>query len=390
MARRKTQGHLFFLCFLAALIEGYDLQAAGVTAPKFAPQFHFDPAALAWVFSANTFGLFLGAIIGGRLADTAGRRLVLITSLAVFGAFSLATAVSPDGAVFIALRFLTGLGLGGALPNFIAMTAEATTPENAARRVTLVSSAMPMGGAIAAALMVLAPAMDWRIVFWIGGLAPLFLAAAMLAALPESPAFQRDRVDTVAIRQALAGEGRTRTTLLLWLAFFLNVLVLHLMLNWLPSLLVGKGFAKPEAVAVALAFTLGGAAGGLALGALARREGRLLTYILTWLGMAAGMAWLGLVQYNLTLAIAAGASAGFCVTGGLFLLYGLAAELYPAHLRGTGVGFAVGVGRLGSVAGPLFAGVLLVSGRTPGTVMLALVPMILIALAAVTPLVRRR
>lgn len=384
---RSVRGMNVLLCFVAAMVEGFDLQSAGVTAPRFSAVFHFDPGVLSWVFSANTFGLFLGAIIGGRLADRIGRRRVLIGSLAVFGVFSLATALSYDGGLFIAMRFLTGLGLGGAFPNFIALTAEASAPETAARRVTLLSAGMPLGGAVAAVLMVLAPAMDWRIVFWIGGFAPIGLAIVMLFALAESPVFRRE--DKANIRQALAGEGRLITSLLLWVGFFFTVLVLHLMLNWLPSLLVGKGFTRPEAIGAALAFTLGGAAGGVGLGLLDRRKGRRVVYILTWLGMAAGMAWLGLVPHDLTLAVVAAGFAGFCVTGGLFLLYGLAAERYPVQVRGTGVGFAVGVGRLGSVVGPLFAGVLLVAGQSAGTVMVALVPMILIALVAILPVLRK-
>ena len=378
----------FVLCVLAALAEGYDLQSAGVAAPRFAPLFHLDPAHLTWVFGGNTFGLFVGAIAGGRLADQFGRRGVLIASLAAFGAFSIATAFAPDASLLIAMRFLTGLGLGGALPNIIALTAEAGQDAHAARRVTLVSSGMPFGGAVAGLVMATWPGIGWQAIFWIGGLLPLVLAVVMIKALPESQTFVRqDRIDA---RQALWGEGRSLTTLLLWLAFFFTLLVLYLMLNWLPSLLVTRGFTRPQATLAALSFTLGGGIGGLIIGSMAGIRWRGWLCAVTWLGMAAGMAWLASVGHDVTQAYVAAFVAGLFVIGGQFLLYGLSAEPYPPELRATGVGFAVGVGRLGSIAGPLFAGVLLTSGGDPRTVLLGLVPMILVATFAAVLVGRRK
>lgn len=392
MTRRKPDrlGLIFPLGCLAALCEGYDLQSAGLTAPKFAPLFHLDPAHLSWVFTANTIGLFVGAVSGGRIADTAGRRIVLIASMALFGVFSIATALSPDSQSLILMRFLTGLGLGGALPNLIALTAESTAPDRAATRVTLLSAAMPAGGGIASALLAFIPSLDWRLIFWIGGFAPLAVAAVMLMVLPESPAFaDRTQTDRVATLAALTEDGRTKTTLRLWAAFFLTLMVLYLLLNWLPVLLVSKGYSKPEAAMVALSFTVGGVLGSIAIGRLARQAKRWRIYLATWIGMALSMAGLGLIAHNLPLGLLAGFGVGIFVNGGQFLLYGLSAEPYPALLRGTGVGFAVGVGRFGSIAGPLFAGWLLASGKDAGTVLTGVVPLILLALVAVLPLARR-
>lgn len=389
MSDRKP-GVTFALCFLAALAEGYDLQCAGLTAPKFAPVFHLDPAHLSWVFTANTIGLFLGAIAGGRIADGIGRRWLLTGSMAVFGLFSIASAMAPDSPALILMRFLTGLGLGGALPNIIALTAEASDPRTAATRVTMLSAAMPFGGGAAGGLLVAFPAIDWRVIFWVGGVAPLLTAAVMVFALPESPVFAvRRDPEKVNILKALSEDSRALATVLLWVSFFCTLLVLYLLLNWLPSLLVGKGFAKTEAAMVAMIFTLGGGLGGLCLGPLARRSVRRWLFCLTWLGMAGGMVWLSLVGHDVMMASLAGLILGFFVIGGQFLLYGLSSELYPDRMRGTGVGFAVGVGRLGSVAGPLLAGGLLVAGKSSATVMQAVVPLILLALAAVLPLVWR-
>ena len=383
-SKKASPGLVFFLCFIAGLCEGYDLQSAGITAPKFAPVFHLLPAQLGWVFSASTFGLFIGALVGGRLSDRIGRRSVLIASLVLFGLFSIGTALVADTNSLLLMRFLTGLGLGGAMPNLIALTAETGKPERAAVRVTMLSSAMPFGGFLVGGLMVSRPDIAWQSVFWIGGIAPILVAAMMLFALPESAAFRSNRETgvTVNILDALAGEKRLSITLLMWICAFFTSLALYLLINWLPSLLVSKGFLKTDASKIAMVLTLGGAASGFAFGALVRVRQRGWLYLFTWFGMAASVAWMARLDHNIALACAAGFGMGFFLSGGGFLLYALATELYPSAGRGTGVGFLVGVSRLGAVAGPFLAGVLLTANRDATTVMLSLVPLIGAALVA--------
>ena len=382
--RPSSPALVFFLCFIAGLCEGYDLQSAGIAAPKFAPIFHLDPAHLGWVFSASTFGLFIGALVGGRLADRIGRRGVLIASMLIFGLFSIGTALVSDVNSLLLMRFLTGLGLGGAMPNLIALTAEAGKPERAAMRVTMLSSAMPFGGFLVGGLMVARPDIDWKSVFWIGGLAPIAVAALMLFALPESDAFRSNRAlgIRVDIPKALAGEKRLAPTLLMWTAAFFTSLALYLLINWLPSLLVSKGFLKTDASKIAMVLTLGGAASGFVFGALARTRQRSVLYLLTWLGMIVSVAGMAMVSHALPLACLAGFGIGFFLSGGGFLLYAFATELYPSAGRATGVGFLVGASRLGAVAGPLLAGILLTADRDARDVMLSLVPLIAIALIA--------
>ncbi len=382
--RKTPTGLVFALCFVAGLCEGYDLQSAGITAPKFAPVFHLLPTQLGWVFSASTFGLFIGALIGGRLADRVGRRGVLIASMVTFGLFSIGTALVADTNNLLLMRFLTGLGLGGAMPNLIALTAEAGKPERAAVRVTMLSSAMPFGGFLVGGLMVARPDIAWQSVFWIGGIAPILVAALMLFTLPESAAFRSNRETgvTVNILDALTGENRLGATLLMWIAAFFTSLALYLLINWLPSLLIGKGFLKADASKIAMVLTLGGAASGFAFGALVRVRQRGWLYLFTWLGMAASVAWMARLDHNIALACAAGFGIGFFLSGGGFLLYALATELYPSAGRGTGIGFLVGVSRLGAAAGPLLAGVLLTADRGASEVMLSLLPLIAIALVA--------
>ncbi|HTM82279.1 MFS transporter [Asticcacaulis sp.] len=384
MTRPTSPALVFALCFIAGLCEGYDLQSAGIAAPKFAPVFHLDPTHLGWVFSASTLGLFIGALIGGRLADQIGRRGVLIASMLIFGLFSIGTALVSDTNSLLLMRFLTGLGLGGAMPNLIALTAEAGRPERAAVRVTMLSSAMPFGGFLVGALMVARPDIDWKAVFWIGGLAPIAVAALMLFALPESEAFTHNRAQGIRadIPKALAGEKRLTPTLLMWAAAFFTSLALYLLINWLPSLLVSKGFLKADASKIIMVLTLGGAASGFVFGALARVRRRSVLYLLTWLGMIISVAGMAVVSHNIALACLAGFGIGFFLSGGGFLLYALATELYPSAGRATGLGFLVGASRLGAVAGPLLAGMLLTADRDAGEVMLSLVPLIAIALVA--------
>ena len=253
---------VFALCFLAGLCEGYDMLVAGMTAPKFAPVFHLDPAHLGGVFSANTFGLFVGALIGGRLADRIGRRTVVIASLVVLGVFSIATAYAGTVDILLAMRFLAGLGIGGTLPNLLALTAESSRDTSAGMRVTMLGSAMPFGGGIVAVLLATRPDIAWQSVFWIGGVAPLAVAALILIALPESTVFREQQAagDKVNIAKALAGDRRLTASVLLWAGSFFTALALYMLINWLPSLLVAKGFAKPDASKISILLTLGGAA----------------------------------------------------------------------------------------------------------------------------------
>lgn len=382
------------LCVLAAMIEGLDIQSAGVAAPRMAPEFHLDPHQLGYVLAASPLGLLIGAALGGRLADRFGRKAMLIASMLTYGAFSIMTAHASGYASLVIVRLLCGLGLGGALPNLIALCAEAAHFKRRNAVVSLMAAGMPVGGVVSSliALKWGAPA-DWRMIFWIGGLAPVVLAPVIALLLPESRRFREAASEgavRVGIFQALFADGRAVGTLLVGLSFFCAFLVLYLLQNWMPSLMVAKGFTKPEAFQIQAAFNVGGAAGAIVLGWLMDRSRRWAVIAVAYAGMAAALFLLGGMGHDLTEALGLGLMVGVFVTGSQLIQYGLTSALYATAFRGTGVGFAVALGRLGSIVGPLAAAALLGAGKSAPQVLAALLPVVLVGgLAAIGVTLRR-
>jgi AAHS family 3-hydroxyphenylpropionic acid transporter len=384
------------LCAAAALAEGFDTQSMGVAAPRVIAEFGLSPAQAGIVFSSATFGLFLGAALGGRIADYFGRKRALVASLLLFGLFSLLTATSSGAGSLTAARLFTGLGLGGAMPNFIALSSESTSARAKVSAVTLVMAGMPFGGALSAILSLSAQlGWSWRWIFVVGGVVPMMLAIIMAYCLPEqrkitdaAPESGVSRVES--FRAVLFGRGRAATTVMLWVAFFFTQLVLLLMLNWLPSLIIGLGFSHTEASAASVYFGLSGSLGAVLLGHLHAGESRRRWVILTYMGMAAALAMVAWVGKAFWLIAAACAVAGVFVIGAQLILFALVPLYYPASIRGTGVGASVAVGRLGSVVGPLFAGSLLASGGGSAAVLVAIIPFVAIAGSAALALTWRR
>ena len=371
------------LCTLVAVFEGFDLQSAGVVAPRLAPVFHMTPAELGWFFSASTFGLVLGAAIGGRLSDLMGRKGVLILSTAVFGLLSVGTALATSAEGLLACRFLTGVGLGGALPNLIALVAENVRDERGATSIGLLYAGLPAGGALASLVTVFGSD-DWRLVFLVGGLAPLATIPLLVRFLPDSPKLSELRGTgggprRPGVGEALFGSGRAVRTAVLWGGFFCALLTMYLLLNWLPSLLVSRGLTRPQASMVQVAFNLLGALGSIATGMLTDRLPRRLAIVGVFAASAGSLVLLASIPPVFGLSVMAGGLVGGAVLGAQSIYYALAPRLYPTTVRGAGVGFAVAVGRLGSAVGPLLAAALLGSGRSPSQVLLVLLPIISVA-----------
>jgi MFS transporter, AAHS family, 3-hydroxyphenylpropionic acid transporter len=370
------------LCAAAALFEGFDNQSMGVAAPRVIAEFALSTTQATLIFSAATVGLFLGAGIGGRCADFIGRKRTLIATLLLFGLCSLLTALAVGPKTLLTMRFLTGLGLGGAMPNFISLSSESTPADRRISVVTVIMAAMPLGGALAAAVSLGGQVgWNWRVIFYIGGLVPIVTAMLMQrlladprkgGAAPAGPA----QIEGVA--SILFGRDRATTTALLWAGFFFTQLVLYLMLNWLPSLIIGLGFTRGQASWTSVCFNLGGAAGAGFLGKLHAGNHRRQWVFTTYAGMAVALTAVASINKVFAVALLACAFAGVFIVGAQLILFALAPLYYRKVIRGTGVGAAVAVGRLGTVVGPIFAGVLLAGGSSSAAVLLGIIPFVLL------------
>ena len=374
------------LCFLVAVLEGVDLQAAGVAAPRLGPAFHMTPGQLGWFFSASTFGLMLGAAFGGRLSDRFGRKSVLLFAIAAFGLMSIANALAPDVNALLLTRFLTGVGLGGALPNLLALVAENTPVGRRSGALTALYAGMPTGGTLVSLVSLAGGANDWRNVFIAGGVGPLIMVPVLWFLLPDSRELKAVQAEAPGgglhprgIAFALVGESRAVRTGLLWVAFFLALVCMYVLLNWLPTLLVGRGLSKPNASWVQMSFNLFGALASVATGLLMDRLPLSKVAVGCFVGAVAGLIVLWLAPVSLAVSLFAGGLVGETISMTQAFLYALAPPTYPTQVRGTGVGAAVAVGRFGSAAGPLLAAALLGSGAAPQQVVMFLVPTIAIS-----------
>ncbi|HDR9011393.1 TPA: 3-(3-hydroxy-phenyl)propionate transporter MhpT [Burkholderia vietnamiensis] len=392
VAARPAVATTLGLCFAIALLEGLDLQSVGVAAPRMAHEFGLSVSQMGLAFSAGTFGLLPGAMLGGWLADRIGRKQVLIASVCLFGLLSIATAQVSGFAMLVAVRALTGLGLGGAMPNLIALSSESVEPRSRSSAVAVMYCGIPFGGVIASLIgVLLAGDAEWRHIFYVGGVGPLLLAPVLIALLPESRAFLDVSASGAArptVGHTLFGGARTGTTLALWLSYFCTLIVLYFLLNWLPSLMAAKGLARSQAGIVQIFFNIGSGLGVLGIGMLMDRLRPSRVVGGMYAGIVLSLAALAIAPGLLWLSVAAFA-AGMFVVGGQSVLYALAAIYYPTAMRGTGVGSAVAVGRLGSVVGPLAAAQLLAMGRSASVVIGASIPVTLVAAIAALVLIRR-
>ncbi|WP_408589840.1 3-(3-hydroxy-phenyl)propionate transporter MhpT [Novosphingobium sp.] len=380
------------ICFLVAICEGVDLQAAGVAAPHIVPLFGLTPVQTGWFFSSSTLGLLIGAPLAGWLADRVGRKLMLVISIVVFSLFALSTAFAFDFDSLLVVRFATGIGLGGAAPNLVTLASENSRPDRRGLAVALMYCGMPLGGAMAS-LVTMIGGSDWRDVFYLGGGVPLILVPFVIIALKDShreALAKRTEQQRVGIVRALFGDGRAASTVLLWTAFSFILLVMYLLLNWLPSLLVGRGFTRTVAAQVQIAFNLGGVLGCVVIGRLIDSSYRLIVALASFVATIAFLLALAAMPAVTAVAIVVGALVGFGILGNQAMLYAFAPQCYPASVRGTGVGAAVAAARLGSLLGPLVAGQLLGAGEDAATVLYAMLPFVGVgAIAGVMLSVRR-
>lgn len=373
-----------FLCFIFAIIEGFDLQSMGVAAPRMKAEMLLSSAQMGWIFSAAVLGTLPGALIAGRLSDSIGRKKVLIACILIFGLMSLLTPFVHDYNAMLLVRFLTGLGMGGALPIVITMVSEAVPEQYKATAVSSMYCGMPLGGFFTSVVALsLTADHEWRYIFYFGGIAPLVLVPFLIFLLPESKAYLNKNTTTEttqkpSIISVLFAKPRILITSSLWLSFFGTLLVLTLLQNWLPTLISGLGLSKEQASYIQMGFNLGGSIGVLILGFMLDRMNKFVIVSCVYAGILISLVSLAYSNTTLMFTLSA-AGCGMFVIGCQSILYSLAAQYYPTEMRGTGVGAAVAIGRIGAFVGPLFAGYLLSVGQSEIFVIASSIPMILLA-----------
>ncbi len=369
------------LCFLTAVLEGYDVQAFGIAAPKLVAALGLDPAQQGLAASLAMAGLVCGAFLGGRAADRFGRKPILLAAAATFGLCSIWTGLCTHFTELLLARFVTGIGFGGAFPVLIAIAAEVAAPARRATVNNLIFCGFPAGGSLVSLLGHMGgAALDWRTIFLVGGAMPLVLLPLLWAFLPETkPALEEH--ETTRLRDALFDRGRALVTALLASASFLIVMLLYLILNWLPSLVIAKGLAPQDGAAAAFAFNIAGLCGTALLGLVVDRIGAKRTFLIGYGALLAGVFLLGTAAAAATTEIFS-AVTGFFTVGISCALYALAPSYYPASLRAAACGAIVGIGRLGTIAGPLLAGELRQAGWSADHVIEAMLPIVLVGGAA--------
>ena len=415
------QLRVFLLCAAVLFVDGFDVQGITYVAPAISREWGLPRGAFGPTFSAGLFGLMLGAILLAPLADRIGRRRVIILSCAAFGLGTLLTVWVASLSALLVLRFFTGFGLGSALPNAIGLASEYAPERRRALVVMFVGSGISMGsigsGMVAAQFV---NTLGWRMLFVAGGALPLLLAFVLWRALPESIRFAAllpqgqdeakrllhkirpevgsgDDVRIVsgdghggkAVVADLFRDGRGPATIALWVAFFMSLLNVYLAINWLPTSLNASGFTVPQAAFMTSLYHFGGVAGTYAIGLLMDRLGPqkmvLTALLLALIGFYAFSSGTGLTQWPTTAVLML---AGFGVIGAQVGLTALSAITYPVAIRSTGLGWGLGMGRIGSIVGPTVGGWLLATAANPRSVYAICVVPIAIGMAAVAMLMK--
>lgn len=377
---------------LVLVLDGFDGQTINFLAPSIAESTRIPLHSFGPILSASLIGLMIAALTTGPIADHWGRKWPVILSTLSFAVFSLLSAHANTPGEFLILRFLTGLGLGGAMPNVVALASEYVPRRLLAVLISILFIGMPLGGTISGfTARAMVPVWGWRSVFLVGGVLPLAIALLLIAVLPESIQFLATRgkdlkkVTKILARIApnlappgvnvpittpvkehrgvpvkhLFTQGRAAGTILLWIPYFMNLLLIYFLSSWLPSLLRESGMSVKAGVTATAFLNFGGVFGCLIEGALLRRWGASVILTLEYVLAGAFIASIALLHVPFSALVAMTFGTGLTIIGAQGGLNALAARFYPVSVRSTGVGWALGVGRIGSIVGPLLVGIFL-------------------------------
>lgn len=392
------------LCGLVLVMDGYDALTMGFVTSSVAAATHIPLPSFDTILSASLFGLMIAALGTGPIADRVGRKWMVIGSELAFALFTFLTAHAHTHSQFIAYRFLTGLGLGGAMPNVVALASEYSPKRLLPAVVSILFAGMPLGGtACGVVSREMLARYGWRWVFYIGAAVPVVLAILLIAFLPESVRFLAARkkdpqtcarimariAPGVDLRQVdfsktsdeaarkgvpvkhLFTEGRALGTILLWIPNFMNLLLIYFVNSWMPTLLKQAGMTTSQAVLATSAFNFGGIFACFLEGPLIEAGGSFLVLVVEFLFAGAAMVGIALLTREFSLAMVVAFVSGFLIIGTQAGLNALAAKFYPTPIRSTGVGWALGVGRVGSIVGPMLGGIMLGAGWKPREIILS-------------------
>ncbi len=387
----RSQMWILVMVGLTVVMDGFDVQAMGYVAPAIIREWGVSRANLGAVFGAGLLGMLVGSLTLSVLADKIGRRPVLIWSTVFFSVCMLATAQVTTIIELQILRFITGLGLGAIMPNAMALAGEFSPKRKRVTLMMLVSSGFTVGAVLGGLLSaVMIPALGWQSVFYLGGIVPLAMAVLMYFYVPESmqflvlknrnlhavasclrkidPTVQIGRGTRYVVPEAKQGgtpvaelfrDGRAKRTMLLWVVNFMNLLNLYFLSNWLPTMATGAGLSASTAVLVGTTLQVGGVIGTLLMGPAIDRVGFFKVLVPSFLVAAVTIAMIGQPGVTLPLLFLVVLITGFCIVGGQPAVNALAATTYPTTLRSTGVGWSLGIGRIGSIVGPVLGGELI-------------------------------
>lgn len=389
----KYQWMILVLCFITVAMDGFDTAIIGFIASDLVQEWGVQKSALGPVMSAALVGLAVGALTAGPMADRIGRKKVLILSIVVFGGFSLMTAAATSLNQLTLLRFLTGLGLGAAMPNAATLMSEYAPERRRSLLVNLMFVGFPIGSSLGGFISAwLIPQYGWQSVLILGGVMPLVLAVVLIFLLPESARYlvaknkSQQQVATILRRIApIAADTRfvlhemggvqdksalgvifspryALGTVMLCLTYFMGLLIFYLLTSWLPLLIRETGASMSQASIITALFPLGGGIGVLILGALMDKFNPNKVVAVGWLLTGVFVCLVGFSTSSLVLMGVMVFIAGSIMNGAQSSMPALAAGFYPTQGRATGVAWMLGIGRFGGILGA-FSGVFLMQAQ---------------------------
>jgi len=365
------------LSFLLMVADSYDVAALSFAVPELIRNWKVDKLAVGGLFSAGLFGLLIGSIVFGYLGDRWGRKKAIVAGSILFAVVTYATGSATTLNELWITRFVACVGLGGAVPNAVALTNEFAPKHLRVTAIAIIFAGYAIGGTFGGIISAqLVPSYGWPIIFQLGGAVSLLLTVGLMFLLPESPGYLaakaagRDRPASPELSipgssggmgspfAQLFAERRLIMTPLLWVVYVANSITLFALVSWLPVLIEAAGLPRSAAALALSCFFLGGAAGGLVVAYFIDRSG-MRALVGSALLACPVVGSLGVLDSSQTLLLVAATAAGFFTIGVQNSLHGIAGSIYPTPIRANGLGWALGIGKIGSIAGPFIGGILL-------------------------------